>query len=94
MGHLERMNQMGELNDDLNDTGKQGDLMGGGLTGGYLLKLNRALSLDFSVGIGYTHVEYNKYTAVDGVRVKQGKSDKNYWGVNHAGISLIWAILK
>ena len=85
---------MGEFNYKLNDTGKQGDLMGGGITGGYLLQLNRALSLDFSLGIGCTHAEYDKYTVTDGVRVKQGKKGKNYWGVNHAGISLIWAILK
>ena len=91
-GYIGAMYHIGEFNYKLNDTGKQGDLMGAGITGGYLLKLNRSLNLDFSLGIGCTHAEYDKYTVTDGVRVKQGKSDKNYWGVNHAGISLIWTI--
>ena len=25
-----------------------------------------------------------------GVRIKQGKANKNYWGINHAGITLVW----
>ena len=29
------------------ETGKQGDLMGGGITAGYQLRLNKALTLDF-----------------------------------------------
>lgn len=91
-GYLGAMYHVGEFNYKLGDIGKQGDLMGGGITGGYLLKLNRALSLDFSLGIGCTHAEYDKYTVTNGVHVKQGKTDKNYWGVNHAGISLIWTI--
>ena len=91
-GYLGVMYHAGEFNYKLGDTGKQGDLMGGGLTGGYLLKLNRALSLDFSLGIGCTHAEYEKYTVIDGVRVKQGKTDKNYWGVNRLGIGLVWNI--
>ena len=64
-GYLGVMYHAGEFNYKLGDTGKQGDLMGGGLTGGYLLKLNRALSLDFSLGIGCTHAEYEKYTVID-----------------------------
>ena len=91
-GYLGAMYHAGEFNYKLGDTGKQGDLMGGGLTGGYLLKLNRTLNLDFSLGIGCTHADYEKYTVIDGVRVKQGKADTHYWGVNHAGISLIWTI--
>ena len=91
-GYLGVMYHAGEFNYKLGDTGKQGDLMGGGLTGGYLLKLNRTLSLDFSLGIGCTHAEYEKYTVIDGVRVKQGKTNKNYWGVNRLGIGLVWNI--
>lgn len=91
-GYVGAMYHVGKFNYKLNDTGKQGDLMGGGITGGYLLRLNRVLSLDFSLGIGCTHAEYDNYTVIDGVRVKQGKTDKNYWGVNHAGISLLWTI--
>ena len=91
-GYLGVMYHAGEFNYKTGGIGKQGDLMGGGLTGGYLLKLNRALGLDFSLGIGCTHADYEKYTVIDGVRVKQGKADKNYWGVNRLGIGLVWNI--
>lgn len=91
-GYLGVMYHMGEFNYKLSDTGKQGNLTGGGITGGYLLKLNHALNLDFSLGIGCTHADYEKYTVIDGVRVKHSKADKSYWGVNHAGISLVWTI--
>ena len=93
-GYLSAIYHIGEFNYKLGDTGRQGDLQGGGITGGYQLRLNRALSLDFSLGIGCTHADYDKYTVIDGVRVKQGKQDKNYWGVNHAGITLIWKFVK
>lgn len=91
-GYIGAMYHIGEFNYKLNDTGKQGDLMGGGITCGYLLELNRSLSLDFSLGVGCTHTDYERYTVTDGVRVKQGREDKNYWGVNHAGITLVWKL--
>ncbi|WP_317046306.1 DUF3575 domain-containing protein [Parabacteroides pacaensis] len=91
-GYVGAMYHAGQFNYKLGDTGKQGDLMGGGVTGGYLLRLNRSLALDFSLGIGCTHAEYDKYAVTDGVRVKRGKGNKNYWGVNHAGITLVWQL--
>lgn len=91
-GYVGAMYHVGQFNYKLSDTGKQGDLMGGGITGGYQLELNRSLSLDFSLGVGCTHADYEKYTVVDGVRVKRGKENKNYWGVNHAGITLVWKL--
>ncbi len=91
-GYVGAMYHVGEFNYKFTKTGKQGDIMGGGLTGGYLLRLNNALSLDFSLGVGYTHADYDKYVVIDGVRVRHGSGDKNYWGVNHVGISLVWNI--
>lgn len=91
-GYLGAMYHAGQFNYKLNDTGKQGDLTGGGLTGGYSLKLNRSLSMDFSLGVGCTHADYEKYTVTDGVRVRQSKEKKNCWGVNHAGITLVWKL--
>lgn len=91
-GYLGAMYHVGQFNYKFSDTGRQGDLMGGGITGGYWLKLNRSLSLDFSLGIGCTHADYDKYTVIDGVRVKRGKENKNCWGVNHAGITLVWKL--
>lgn len=91
-GYVGAMYHAGQFNYKLSDTGKQGDLMGGGITGGYQLRLNRALALDFSIGIGCTHAEYDKYAVIDGIRVKQDKGNKNYWGINHAGITLVWQL--
>lgn len=89
-GYLGAMYHTGSFNYKLGDTGKQGDLTGGGLTGGYQMRLNNSISLDLSIGAGCTHAEYEKYTVTDGVRIKQGKANKNYWGINHAGITLVW----
>ena len=91
-GYVGAMFKAGEFNYKLSATGKQGDLLGCGITGGYVLRLNRSLAMDFSLGIGCTHAEFDKYTVTDGVRVKRGKGNKNYWGVNHAGITLVWQL--
>lgn len=91
-GYVGAMYHVGEFNYKLNDTGRQGDIIGGGLTGGYRMKLNRSLDLDFSLGVGCTHADYKKYTVTDDVRVNQGKGNKNYWGVNRAEISLVWKL--
>lgn len=89
-GYLSAMFRTGQFNYKFSATGKQGDLMGGGLTGGYQLHLNRALSLDFSMGVGCTHAGFDKYRVIDGVRVRDGKGSKDYWGVNRLGVSLVW----
>ena len=74
-GYLGAMFKAGQFNYKLSETGKQGDLIGGGITGGYLLRLNDALSLDFSI---------------DGVRVRRGNDTKNWWGPVNAGVTLVW----
>lgn len=84
------MYKLGEFNYKLNRVGRQGDLMGGGLTGGYRLRLNDALSLDCSLALGYLRADYEKYRAVEGVRVRQGEEAKNWWGPIHAGLTLTW----
>lgn len=89
-GYVGVMFHAGHFNYKFSDTGRQGDFLGGGLTGGYLLRLNGALALDFSLGIGCTHADYDKYTVLDGARVKRGSGSRNYWGVNRVGITLVW----
>lgn len=86
------MYKVGAFNYKFSETGKQGDLMGGGLVGGYQLKLNRVLSLDFSLGLGYVRADYEKYKVIDGVRVRDGKEAKNWWGPTQAGVTLVWTI--
>ncbi len=91
-GYLGAMFKAGQFNYKFSATGKQGDLMGGGLTGGYQIGLSSTLALDLSVGVGYVHADYDKYTITDGVRVKGGSGSKNYWGMNHLGVSLVWNV--
>lgn len=90
-GYLGVMYHVGEFNYKLEDTGKQGDYQGGGITGGWLLPLNRALSLDFHAALGYTRADYDKYSVADGVRVRtENGVKKNYWGINQLGVTLVW----
>lgn len=91
-GYIGAMYKAGQFNYKFSTTGKQGDLMGGGITGGYQLKLNNALSLDFNLGLGYIHADYEKYTVIDGVRVRRGTESKNWWGPVSAGVTLTWNI--
>ena len=53
--------------------------MGGGITGGYQLRLNKALNLDFNLGLGYLNADYEKYEVIDGVRVRRGNETKDPW---------------
>ena len=51
--YLGALFKAGQFNYKLSETGKQGDLMGGGITASYQLRLNKALALDFNLGLGY-----------------------------------------
>ena len=91
-GYIGAMYKAGSFNYKLSGIGKQGNLMGDGLTGGYQLKLNKALNLDFSLALGCLHADYDKYIVIDGIRVRQGKETKNWWGPISARVTLVWNI--
>ena len=91
-GYLGAMFKAGQFNYKLSATGRQGDLLGGGITGGYQLRLSDALSLDFNVAVGCLHADYEKYEVIDGVRVRAGKETKNWWGPIGAGVTLVWKL--
>lgn len=91
-GYFGAMYKAGAFNYKLSATGRQGDLMGGGITGGYQLRLNDALSLDFNLAVGCLHADYEKYEVINGVRVRQGKESKNWWGPVGAGVTLVWQL--
>lgn len=91
-GYVGAMFKTGEFNYKFSATGRQGDIIGGGITGGYQLRLNNALSMDFNLGIGCLHTDYEKYTVTDGVRVRAGKECKNWWGPVSAGVTLVWQL--
>ena len=90
--YLGAMFKAGQFNYKLSETGKQGDLMGGGITAGYQLRLNKALDLDFNLGLGYLNADFEKYEVIDGVRVRRGNETKDWWGPINAGVTLVWKI--
>lgn len=90
--YLGAMFKAGQFNYKLSETGKQGDLMGGGITAGHQLRLNKALALDFNLGLGYLNADYEKYEVIDGVRVRRGNETKNWWGPINAGVTLVWKL--
>ena len=90
--YLGAMFKAGQFNYKLSETGKQGDLMGGGITAGYQLRLNKALDLDFNLALGYLNTDYEKYEVIDGVRVRRGNETKDWWGPINAGVTLVWKL--
>lgn len=89
--YLGAMFKAGQFNYKLSETGKQGDLMGGGITAGYQLRLNKALALDFNLGLGYLNADFEKYEVIDGVRVRRGNETKDWCPIN-AGVTLVWKL--
>ena len=90
--YLGAMFKAGQFNYKISETGKQGDLMGGGITAGYQLRLNKALALDFNLGLGYLNADFEKYEVIDGVRVRCGNETKNWCGPINAGVTLVWKL--
>ena len=90
--YLGAMFKAGQFNYKLSETGKQGDMMGGGITAGYQLRLNKALDLDFNLGLGYLNVDFEKYEVIDGVRVRCGNETKDWCGPINAGVTLVWKL--
>lgn len=86
------MFKAGQFNYKFSEIGRQGDLFGGGITGGYQLKLNKSLSMDFSLGLGYVNADVEKYTIADDVRVRQSRETKHWWGPTQASVTLVWKI--
>ena len=90
--YLGAMFKAGQFNYKLSETGKQGDLMGGGITTGYQLRLNKALDLDFNLGLGYLNVDFEKYEVIDDVRVRRGNETKDWYGPINAGVTMVWKL--
>ena len=90
--YLGALFKAGQFNYKLSETGKQGDLMGGGITAGHQLRLNKALALDFNLGLGYLNADYEKYEVIDGVRVRRGNETKDWCGPINAGVTLVWKL--
>lgn len=75
------------------DKGYQGKLYGGGLTAGFQLPLSKSFGIDFNLGLGYTHFEYDSFTVINETRVfSERDKTKNFWGPTQAGITFVWTI--
>lgn len=73
------------------ETGYQGSLYNAGVTVGYQLPIvcGKVL-LDFNVGGGFNHAEFDTFTVENGVRTDRSKDGtKNTWGLTQAGVSLV-----
>lgn len=86
--YIGTMFNIGQFNFKLSDMGKQGDLIGAGITGGYVFKLNNYLALDFGLGLGYTNFKYESYNYINKMNIRQGKGTKHLWGPTKVAISL------
>ena len=90
--YLGAMFKTGQFNYKFSEAGKQGNLMGGGITAGYQLRMNKALALDFNLGLGYLNADFEKYEVIDGVRVRRGNETKDWCGPINAGVTLVWKL--
>lgn len=87
------MAKVGSFHYKFDHWGRQGNIYGGGITGGYMLNLNRALALDFGIGLGYLHSpDLDRYEVINGVRVWRYDEPTGWFGPINVGVSLIWNI--
>lgn len=92
-GYLGLLYKEGQFNYKFSETGRQGVISGGGITGGYQLRLNESLSMDFNLGLGYLNVDYEKYNTVGDVGVRRESGTKKWIGPISAGVTLVWKLL-
>jgi Protein of unknown function (DUF3575). len=69
----------------------EGDLYGAGLSYGYHWILNKRWSVEATIGVGWAHVDYDKYSCNE-CSAKIKSDNKNYFGPTKVGINLIYVI--
>lgn len=69
----------------------EGDAVGAGLSYGYQLILGKRWNMEFNIGVGYMHLNYDKYDCPK-CGEKVSAETKNYFGPTKAGVSLIYII--
>lgn len=75
----------------LEDRRYQGNLYGGGISYGYHWILNKRLSIEATIGIGYAYQDYDKYPCgTCGSKLKSGH--RNYIGPTKVGLSLVYIL--
>lgn len=71
------------------DTGRP--LLGGGLSYGYKLPLGSHWGAEFSLGLGYANLKYNRYYNIDN-GAKLDTRLRHYWGVTRLQASLVYRL--
>lgn len=69
---------------------RDGHLMGGGISYGYIWVINLRWNIDFSIGAGYARIEYDKY--FQNCNMFEGKHNRNYWGPTKLGVTFVYKI--
>lgn len=69
----------------------EGWLIGAGVSYGYHWVLSRRLSMEFTLGVGYAYLDYEKSRCTD-CKTKLGDESTHYFGPTRAGISLVYML--
>ena len=78
------------LSDNMEKHRYQGMLYGAGLSYGYQWQLASRWSMEAVIGIGWAHLDYDKYPCASCGNAAAGKKD--YFGVTKAAVSFIYFI--
>ena len=70
----------------------EGSAIGGGVSYGYSRRLSSQWSLEATLGLGYVHFAYNKYSSKSDE--DPGSYEKIYFGPTKIGVSLVYRIRK
>ena len=77
---------------DLKDYRYEGWGAGGGISYGYQWMLSPKWNLEFNLGAGYVHLNYDKFPCVKCGELLEEDATTNYFGVTKAAVSLIFMI--
>jgi len=69
----------------------EGWLLGAGVSYGYHLIMSPRFSMEFTFGLGYAYLKYEKTRCTD-CRTKLGEEVAHYFGPTRAGISLVYML--
>lgn len=80
--------------DYLDKYGREGLIFGVGVVGGYKLNLSGTFDMDFTLGVGYTHMSYDTYEMLEGGIKYVGYCNAyaNYVLPIQLGVNLIWKL--
>ncbi|MDR3286618.1 MAG: DUF3575 domain-containing protein [Prevotellaceae bacterium] len=89
--HLAYYNVALNKNNRYQDKNGNTPLFGFGFSYGYALYSNEKWNFEFTLGIGYAHLNYDVFYNVSNGAEHQTKT-KNYWGLTKAGITLSYKL--